>query len=172
MIGPAASAMASAASVWALAATAALAMDPPLTPAGWGELRIGMSEAEAVRRFGLTLAPDDGVNGPACRESRLPGPSGLTVMTEDGKVTRLTLYDRGSLKTDRGLSVGSTAAEVRNAYGAALRATRHAYEDPPAAYLTYRVAKGGLGVRYEIGADRRVAAIHAGRSIDYVEGCL
>lgn len=153
-------------------ATAAIASDPPLTPGGWGELRIGMSETEVVRRFGLTLAPDDGVNSPACRESRLPGPSGLTVMTEDGLVTRLTLYDRSPLKTDRGLSVGSSAEEVQRAYGAAIRATGHAYEDPPAAYLTYRVAKNGLGIRYEIGADRRVAAIHAGRSIDYVEGCL
>lgn len=169
---PAVRAVALAAVMTALAATAALAADPPLTPAGWGELRIGMSEVEAVRRFGLILAPDDGVNGPACRESRLPGPSGLTVMTEAGKVTRLTLYDRSPLKTDRGLSVGSTDAEVRRAYGPAIRATGHAYEDPPAAYLTYRRAKGGLGMRYDVGADRRVAAIHAGRSIDYVEGCL
>lgn len=161
-----------AASAWALLATLAVAAGPPLTPSGWGELRIGMSEAEVVRRFGLTLAPDDGVNGPACRESRLPGPSGLTVMTEGGKVTRLTLYGRSPLKTDRGLSVGAPAEAVRRAYGAAIRATGHAYEVPPAAYLTYRAGKGGLGIRYEIGADGRVAAVHAGRSIDYVEGCL
>ncbi len=160
-----------AASAWALASQAGPAA-PPLTAAGWGELRIGMSEADVVRRFGLVLAPDDGVNSAACRESRLPGDSGLTVMTEDGKVTRLTLYGPSPLKTDRGFTVGSMAAAVRKAYGATVRAAPHAYEDPPAAYLTFRPAKGGLGVRYEIGADRRVAAIHVGRSIDYVEGCL
>lgn len=156
----------------ALATGAIAAPEPVLTPEGWGALRIGMGEAEVVRRFGVALAPDDGVNSFDCRESRLPGPSRITVMTERGRVTLLTLYDASPVRTDRGLGVGSGAAEVRRAYGASLRASAHAYEDPPAHYLTWRPGRSRNGVRYEIGSGGRVAAIHAGLSIDYVEGCL
>lgn len=149
-----------------------VAAAPPLTPEGWGDLRVGMSEAEAVRRFGLVLAPDDGVNSDACRETPVPGVPGLFVMTEEGEVTRLTLYGESPIRTDRNLTIGSPAAEVRRAYGAAIRAERHVYEDPPARYLTYRPGRKGLGIRYEIASDGRVATIHAGLSINYVEGCL
>lgn len=153
-------------------ATVAAVPAPRITPGGWGEFRIGMTESELARRFGVTLAPDDGVNSSECRESEMPGGAGLVVMTERGEVTRITLYHASPLRTDRGLGVGSTAADVRRAYGVAIKATNHLYEDPPAEYLTFRPKKDGNGIRYEVGSDRRVATIHAGRSINYVEGCL
>ena len=154
---------------------AAHATEPPrLTPDGWGALRIGMAEREAVRRFGLRDGDPQGeVTGPECRQYQAPAWPQLEVMTEDGRVTRISLYRKGPIRTDRGLGVGSTEAQVRKAYGAALRIEPHYYEGAPARYLTWRAAGGKRGLRFETDAHRRVTTIHAGaESITYVEGCL
>ena len=77
-----------------------------LTPEGLGRLTVGMSEAEAARRFALRIPADDGVSGSSCRIlSRTDWPSVL-VMSEAGRVTRITLR-AGGVRTDRGLRVGS-----------------------------------------------------------------
>jgi hypothetical protein len=152
-----------------LTATPALAARAPVTPDGWGDVRIGMKERDLVRRYHLRIPRNDGVSSFDCRElggSSLP----FGVMTERGRVTRITILDH-IVKTDRGLGVGATQAQVRKAYGAALTTAPSVYEDPPAVYLTYR-AKNGHGIRYETDETGRVARIHAGGgSITYVEGC-
>lgn len=153
----------------------AVAAPPPVTSNGWGDLRIGLREAEAVRRFGLRNQDADGsVTGPECREYLMPARPQVLVMTQDGRVTRISLHDKGAIRTDRGLGVGSTEAQVRKAYGGgALQVQPHHYEDPPARYLTWWAAPKTRGIRYETNAARRVTAIHAGdRSIELVEGCL
>lgn len=157
-----------------IAGPAGAAEPPRLTPDGWGALRIGMGEREAVRRFGLrNVDPEGEVTGPECRQYHVPSRPQLDVMTEDGRVTRISLYRKGAIRTDRGLAVGSTEAEVRKAYGAALTTEPHHYEEAPARYLTWRPAAGKPGIRFETDARRRVTAIHAGgASIAYVEGCL
>jgi len=154
---------------------AAPAPVPPLTPLGWGDLKIGMSEAEAVRRFELNVpSSDDGVSSEACRELSFPkGGPDLVVMTENGKVTRVSAFHGSALKTDRGFGLGAREADIRRAYGAALKVEPHKYDDLPAHYLTAWTVKGKRGVRYEIDQKGRVTTIHAGGpSIEYVEGCL
>jgi hypothetical protein len=152
------------------AATSAFAARAPVTPEGWGGVRIGMKERDLIRRYHLRIPRNDGVSSFDCRE--LGGPSlPFGVMAERGRVTRITILDH-AVKTDRGLGVGATEAQVRKAYGAALKTDPSVYEDPPAVYLTYR-AKNGHGIRYETDEKGRVARIHAGSgSINYVEGCL
>jgi hypothetical protein len=151
-------------------ATPAFAARAPVTPDGWGDVRIGMRERDLVRRYHLRIPRSDGVSSFDCRE--LGGPSlPFGVMTERGRVTRITILNH-AVKTDRGRSVGATEAQVRKAYGVTLKTDPSVYEDPPAVYLTYR-AKNGHGIRYETDEMGRVARIHAGGgSITYVEGCL
>ena len=155
------------------AATAQAApAEKPLTAEGWGRYRIGMSEAE-LSELGVKIPPVDEVNTLACRQMRAPGADGVLLMTENGRLTRLSIGRSSRLKPDRGIGVGSPADAVRKAYGAAIVATPHKYQDAPAAYLTYRSATGAHGVRYEVNQDRRVGMIHVGGpSIEYVEGCL
>lgn len=164
----------------ALSALAASAGAPqpattPLTPDGWGEVRIGMSEAEAVRRFNLKVpSSDDGVSSEACRELTFPeGGPALVVMAENGKVTRISVFRGSDLKTDRGFGLGAREADVRKAYGPALKVEPHKYDDLPAHYLTAWTVTGRRGVRYETDQKGRVTTIHVGGpSIQYIEGCL
>jgi hypothetical protein len=156
----------------ATVAQAAPAKTSRLTPDGWGAYRIGMGEAD-LGKLGVKIPPVDEVNTFACRQMRAPGAGDIVLMTQDGKLTRLSIGQESRLKTDRGLGVGAPAAVVRKGYGKALQETRHTYQDPPAVYLTYRPKPGGNGVRYEVNQDGRVGMIHVGGpSIEYVEGCL
>jgi hypothetical protein len=152
------------------------AATPPqaLTANGWGDLRIGMREAAAVRRFQLkNQDPEGEVTGPECREYLMPANPQLAVMTQDGRVSRISLHAKGRIGTDRGLGVGATEAQVRKAYGAGLRAEPHHYEGLPARYLTWWATPKTRGIRYETNVRRVVTAIHAGdASIQLIEGCL
>lgn len=157
------------------AGAAAPGRGTPLTPDGWGPLRIGMSEAEAVRRFKLKVpSSDDGVSSPACRELTFPdGGPDLVVMAEDGKITRISAFSDSTTKTDRGFGLGAREADIRRAYGPSLEVGPHKYDDPPAHYLTAWAVRGKRGVRYETNQQGLVTTIHAGGpSIEYVEGCL
>jgi len=171
MINPALSAL----SALVVGATPAGISATPLTPDGWGQVRIGMSEAEAVRRFRLKVpSSDDGVSSPACRELTFPeGGPDLVLMAEDGKITRISAFSGSTTKTDRGFGLGAREADIRRAYGPSLEVGPHKYDDPPAHYLTAWTVKGSRGVRYETNQQGVVTTIHAGGpSITYVEGCL
>lgn len=159
----------------------------PLTPEGWGPLRIGMTSAEVAAVMGGDSDPEE-VGGPepeSCDQWRpARAPEGLLVMIEEGRLTSISLIDDAPVRTDRGLGLGARADAVRQAYGAALQAARHQYQEPPAEYLTFWIRGGprnasegtqdanARGVLYEVdgsGVVRRISA--GGPSIQYVEGC-
>ena len=156
----------------------------PLTAEGWGPLKIGMTLPEVTAALGPDSDPQ-AVGGPepeSCDQFRPnQAPEGMLVMVEQGRLARISLIRRARVKTDRGLTLGIPAAEVRAAYGDALHASPHKYVEAPAQYLTvwaqgggtgYPVPPNSRGIRYEVDATGRVAAIHAGGpSILYVEGC-
>jgi hypothetical protein len=107
----------------------------------------------------------------------------MLVMIEEGRLTRISLIDESSVKTDRGLGLGAGAAAVRSVYGPALRAEPHKYEGAPAEYLVVwakgapsddrsEVPATSRGIVYEVGGKGAVQGIRAGGpSIQYVEGC-
>jgi hypothetical protein len=147
---------------------AASAAPPPLTADGWGALRIGMPESEAVRRFGLVSTAVDG----DCHAIEFTGRIDLTGMARNGRIASLVAGGESRLRTDRGLRIGSTEAEVRRAYGAGLMIEPNAFEEPPAHYLTYWVRPNVRGVMYETDVKGRVVAIHAGdETIGWTDGC-
>lgn len=154
-----------------------------LTPDGWGPLKIGMTKDEVLAAVGDQRDPDAvGIPGDCLEYQPKSAPEFLWVMIEAGKLTRITIADMSTLKTDKGLGLGDTAETVKTAYGAAAVATPHKYQDKPAEYIT--VWNGGprkkpyvqdetvRGLVYEIDGAGKVGAIHAGGpSIQYVEGC-
>jgi hypothetical protein len=151
------------------------AAPPPLTPAGWGALKIGATESEARK----ALAPFEIEGDPTdqtyegCHHINSKRYPGLAAMIQKGRVTRLSLWsDSKTLKTDKGLGVGATEAQVKRAYGPKLEVTEHAYEGPDGHYLTYWAVPRKRGVRYETDVHGRVSAVHVGdQTIQLVEGC-
>ena len=146
-----------------------------ISPDGFGAIHIGVSLAEARANLGAALSQMEAADNPeSCATAAYTTDDGqqLLLMFERSRVT--SLYAGGaapSVRTPEGLGVGSTAAEVRAAYPAALEEPAK-YDDPPAHNLIIWRAPNESGLRFEIGSDGKVTAIHAGGpSILYVEGC-
>jgi hypothetical protein len=157
----------------------------PLTADGWGPLKIGMTLAEITQAMGPDSNPE-AVGGPdpeSCDQFRPErAPEGMLVMVENKRLTRISLIRDSTVKTGQGLGLGATPAQVRAAYGPALRSGPHKYVESPAEYLVAWTNAGGpidgtvppdsRGINYEVDGTGKVNAIHAGGpSILYVEGC-
>jgi hypothetical protein len=156
----------------ALLAAAALG-SWPLTPDGWGPVRIGMSRVEVEKVLHVRLRGEPIEPPESCVEMVPKGPDqGIWFMIQQHRLTRISIAAPSRVTTPRGIGVGASAAAVRRAYGRGLKAERHYYEDRPAEYLTFWTVPGKRGVRFETDSKRRVQVIHAGDdSITYVEGC-
>ncbi len=168
-----------------LLCTATTPAPPPLTPDGWGPLRIGMTRAEVEAAVGGPADPNavGGFDPAECDEFHpARTPPGVYVMILDGRLGRISLSDDSPVRTEAGFGPGVRADAVRAALGTALRITPHEYEGPEGLYLTswtrgriegeYVEDPDARGIRYEAGADGVVRTIHAGGpSIQYVEGC-
>lgn len=156
------------------AAPAPAVAAPVLTPAGLGPLRIGMTDAEARAAVGAAnIEADTGTEiSDSCTEIKLKGDyPGVYLMINDGRLSRITLYENPTFKTDRGIATGARPAEVMAAYPEAV-STPHEYENPPAVYLTFWTKPEKEGTRFEINHEGVVGSIHAGdETIQYVEGC-
>ncbi|MGH7026655.1 hypothetical protein [Brevundimonas sp.] len=152
-----------------------------LTAEGFGAIRVGQTIAEVERAYG---APDKPIADPNGCNVFHPAraPEGVWVMTEEGKVSRVTLRDGASAVTDHALGLGAPAAAVKQAYGAAAQLSPHKYESAPSEYVTvwsggprsepYVTDTAARGVRYDVGVDGKVKAIHGGGpSIQLVESC-
>ncbi len=156
-------------------------VDPNLlTPDGIGAIRIGQTVGEVQALSGMSdtpIADPSGCN--IFHPSRAP--VGLVVMAEQGRVTRISLHEGATVKTAKGFGVGSDAATIKATYGGGVIVQPAKYEPAPAQDL-YVWSKGGStqyvadpearGVRYEVGADGKVTAVHAGGpSIQLAESC-
>ena len=156
------------------ASTAAAPAQPPwrLTADGLGPVRIGMSQAQVSKALKTRLTGEAVEDENVCVEKEARSLRGVGFMFENGRLTRISIWKPSRTKTQRGITIGATAADVRRAYGRGLKAETNYYEDKPAEYLTYWTAPGKRGIRFETGTDRRVYVIHGGTSsIQYVEGC-
>ena len=157
-----------------LAAAAAPAAGAwPLTPDGWGPVRIGMTRAQVEQALAVKLEGEPLEDEKSCIELVPKGPErGLWFLFEDYKLSRISIGEPSRVKTPRGIGIGVTAATVRRAYGKGLKAEPHYYEDRPAEYLTFWTVPRKRGVRFETDSKRRVQTIHAGTAaIELVEGC-
>lgn len=148
-----------------------------VTPEGFEGIHIGMTLANASTVVGHDIQPDgNDEDSGACltfHTSATDDPTGqASFMAENGKVTRVSFDETMiNVHTPEGVGVGSTDAEVRAAYPH-LNEQPAKYDDPPAHDLIVWTHAHSAGYRFEIGADGKVNALHAGgASILYVEGC-
>ena len=148
--------------------------DWKLTPTGWGPVRIGMNRDQAEKALAVQLEGEGFDNEGSCIElySSNEKLAGLYFMFLDGKLSRISANGNSTIVTPRGIGVGASAENVREAYGEKLQAEPNHYLDLPAEYLTYWLKPEKSGVRFETDAQRKVETIHAGNSsIQYIEGC-
>lgn len=144
------------------AATAVIGLD------GLGALKIGKPVA-AGSGWGERGAR---IEGP-CRTVTSAAYPGVYAIVENGKVARISVGRGSSVKLVEGIGVGATEQQVAGWFGG-FREEPHKYEPAPAKYLTApNAASGDPALRFEIGRDGRVAAIHVGTMpvLGYVEGC-
>lgn len=138
---------------------------------GYGPLHVGMTWAQA-RGAMPSLRRDANQESETCFIAQSRGLPGVYLLFEGGHLGRVTVEHSSRIATARGIRVGSTLAQVRAAYGPRLVQEAHAYEGPPAVYLTYWTVPHRRGIRFETDTHRRVSIIHGGNAtIEYVEGC-
>lgn len=145
-----------------------------LTPDGYGPVRIGMTQKQVSAALKIKLEGEPVEPGDQCVEMVPAGPDrGLVFMFESNRLARISIGAPSTIATPRGIRIGSTAADVKRAYGKGVKDEPHHYEGPVARYLTYWVRPNTRGVRFETNDKLRVQTIHAGgSSIQLVEGCL
>jgi hypothetical protein len=100
----------------ALAAGGGTAAGAPVTNAETGgEVQLGMSEAEALATGELTArGPDDALGCHTYSTRTFPDTGSAVVISPTSGVARVTLPS--SYRTLKGIGVGSTAGEIRDAY--------------------------------------------------------
>jgi hypothetical protein len=156
----------------------------PISLYGIGQIRAGMTIAEAEAATGQTFTVDGfDMAGGSCYFARVDGIEDLLfLVTSDagptgdprqGVIGRVTVSVPGRT-TISGISIGSTRAEVLDTYGDRITESQHAYVTD-GSYLDYTSpdpADAGFMVRFEV-ADGAVRDIHAGhaREAGYIEGC-
>ena len=151
---------------------------PPSTPAppaanvltleGLGALRVGQRVPA-----GSGWAERGAQISETCRTVSSADHPGVYAIVEDGKVARITVGQGSAVKLVEGIGVGAAEAGVRSAFPG-FREAPHKYSDAPAKYLTAPNADSGdPALRFEIGADGKVALVHVGTRpvLYYVEGC-
>lgn len=91
-------------------------------------------------------------------------------IVEDGQVRRITIARGSKVKLVEGIGPGDSEARVLRDFPS-FRASAHEYVEAPAKYLTQ--PGNDPRMRFEIGADRKVDAIHVGMvpQLTYSEGC-
>ncbi|MFC5343832.1 hypothetical protein ACETK8_11395 [Brevundimonas staleyi] len=158
-----------------------------LTAGGYGPVRIGMTKAEVIAAVGDKFNPSlvGGAEPDVCDQWRpARSPEGVTVMLENGILTRISVASPATLKTDRGFGVGDTAAAIKAAYGPLAVSQPHKYSPAPAedifVWTTGAPATAGeyvqdpaaRGIRYEIDGEGKASIVHiGGPAIQLVEGC-
>jgi hypothetical protein len=146
-----------------------------LSPQGLGPIHVGATIDEVEALVGRSLEHDNASDSDACREYVLAwsDEGGVIILTQDRRVQRVSVFGEAfPIATESGIHVGSSAASVVAAYRGARR-TAAPYDDLPAYELLYWAAPNQSGLRFEIGADGKVARMHGGsQAIQYIEGCL
>lgn len=156
-------------------APAASSDAPFLSAEGYGPVRVGMTIEEASTALGAQLVPDGNFDEPnACQTMHVDGVTDedpLRFMTQGGRITRVSDYGGRDATTPEGVGIGSTSAEVRAAYPAAIEQPAK-YNAPPAHDLIVWATPNASGVRFELNEQGVVTIVHAGNdSIQLVEGC-
>lgn len=139
----------------------------PLTPAGFGPHVVGEPLAIAGSADQAEITPRA---SESCRIFRDPERAGVTVMTDGSVVTRVSVEAPSTIITGAGIAIGAAEADVRAVYPE----LRQVQDDADGgANSLYTAAAGDDALRFEIGPDGNVFAMHGGSepALSASEGC-
>ncbi|GAB6195067.1 lectin [Lysobacter xanthus] len=139
---------------------------------GYGDLRLGMSEAEARAAWKGTLQGDP-IKPDNCAYLRPAGTAaGPYLMFEKGRFVR---YDVRSTNTDApgGGRVGLAADDIRRLYAGRVKESPHEYVAGGKNLRIVDTAASDRALLFEVDEHGRVTAWRVGRApqVDYSEGC-
>jgi hypothetical protein len=143
----------------------------PITTAGWGRVRVGMSRLAASRALGGDLRLAEGTTHDAgCHYGTSTRAPGLLFMIENGRVVRVETRSP-AYTTPSGVRVGDTEASARQVYAGRAVITPHKYF-PGGHYLVVRTTDRKRAVVVETN-EGKVVAVRGGQqpAVEYVEGC-
>jgi hypothetical protein len=149
----------------------ALAFPAPVTLDGVGGVVPGLTPAQVSARWRIPirLGPDTVSQGCQTGEVRRAGVRGY-VLFENGRFGAV-FFDRGA-RTPSGITIGSTVAQLRRAYGSRLRVEHHAYVPGGHYYFLRRRQAPHWQIRFDSNAKNRITQIaFGGRAASYIEGC-
>jgi hypothetical protein len=138
---------------------------------GLGPLRAGMAVEEALSLFDWSgmetlKKPEE------CWYLHYDGGGAdFDAMIIQGKVVRIELRGKSTLRTFSGAHIGTSEAELKQLYGKRLDIQPHKY-DVNGHVIVLKSSDGDFGMRFETSRGR-VTAIQAGpwEHLNYVEGC-
>jgi hypothetical protein len=139
-----------------------------LTLEGLGGLRLGQGIAADSH---WKLGTDE--MSPACQIATSPDYPGVYAIVNDGKVRRISVGARSTVKLVEGIGPGSSEADVMAKFPG-FRSSPHKYVAAPGKYLTAPgEGKTSPDLRFEIDANGKVSLMHVGLApeLQLVEGC-
>jgi hypothetical protein len=143
--------------------------DAHLTMDSFGPLKVGMTLTQAQQVAGEMRQNLDGSD--ECQEWNLLADSGIWLMVENDKVTRLAILDSHHT-TVEGIRIGDSEEVVRAAYGHRLEVEAHTYSDE-GHYLVVRSKDMKSALVFETDG-KHITSMRGGRvpAVEYEEGCL
>lgn len=140
---------------------------------GVGPVRVGMRVGPTARLINATARTERIEPDESCGQAFLStAPKGVSFMVEGDTIVRVDV-DSVGVKTEEGIAVGSTEAEVRAQYKTLAKVSAHPYEGPKGHYITVDRA-GERRFRMIFETDGKVVTRYrVGRrdAVDLIEGC-
>ena len=139
---------------------------------GYGDLRLGMSEAEARAAWKGTLQGDE-VKADNCAYLRPAGTAaGPYLMFEQGRFVRYDVHGANTVAPGGG-RVGMSTADIRGLYAGRVGEKPHHYVEGGQYLRVADTASNANALVFETDAQGRVTTWRVGRApqVDYVEGC-
>jgi hypothetical protein len=143
----------------------------PITTAGWGAVRVGMTPARAAARLGGRLVTRKGALEPeSCHYRSSPRAPGLLFMVVEGRIARVETKD-ARYATLSGVRVGDSEETALRTYAGRSQVLPHKYTDT-GKYIVVATSDGQRAVVVETDQGR-VTQIRGGQrpAVEYVEGC-
>ena len=141
-----------------------------LTFDGLGPVRIGMTMAQASRALGVPVTREEGFDDNICYYSTPSrGFKDIAFMMAGTKIVRIDVGDR-PFATDKGVTVGDTAAKVKRLYRGMFTTSKHAYVEGQ--YIEVRKPGSRNRIVFETEGNR-VTRFRVGlpEPVRYIEGC-
>ncbi|TZF90461.1 lectin [Cognatilysobacter lacus] len=138
---------------------------------GYGDLRFGMSVAEARKAWKGALDGDDVTSG--CGYLHAAGSAaGPSLMFDGGRFVRYDMRGANAVAPGGG-RVGLSADDIRRLYAGRVTESPHKYVEGGRYLRVSDPDSGNRALLFEVDAHGKVSAWRAGRApqVDYVEGC-